>query len=74
VDGVGVLFEIVSDAHAYVVGKWSVDGYKFRESKALVDGEFAGLVLDEDTQPLHTRARIKSWVEGLKDEFKNKKN
>lgn len=69
VDGLGVLFEKVSGSGAHVVGRWSTDGYKFRESQGVMDREFVGLAIDEDTQPLHSNARIRAWVDQLAASF-----
>ena len=49
-----------------VVGKTSTDGYSFGGSKAVVDGEFIGLVIDENNQSNLTDERIKNWVEKVK--------
>jgi len=51
------------------VGYWPADGYDFTESKALRDGKFVGLALDEDNQSDLTDERIKAWVAQLKPEF-----
>ncbi|MFN9675593.1 MAG: flavodoxin FldA, partial [Microcystis sp.] len=51
------------------VGYWPTDGYDFNESKALKNGKFVGLALDEDNQSDLTEQRIKTWVAGLKGEF-----
>lgn len=45
------------------------DGYDFNESKAVVDGKFLGLAIDEDNQSDMTELRVKSWVSQLKKEF-----
>lgn len=68
-DGMGVLFDTVKGAGGLLVGKWSTDGYKFRESHAVVDRDFVGLVLDADTQPLHSTSRIRAWVDELSEKF-----
>lgn len=68
-DGIGVLFDALQGSNAVLVGRWSTDVYVFRESNAVVDRKFVGLVLDEDTQHPRTRARIKAWVDDLADKF-----
>ena len=68
-DGIGVLFDTVSANNGKVVGRWSTDGYVFRESNAVVDREFVGLVIDMDTQPYHSSARIKDWLDKVLPEF-----
>lgn len=69
VDGLGVLFETVKVSGAQVVGRWSTDGYKFRESQGKVGNQFVGLAIDHDTQPLHSNARIRAWVDQLSKTF-----
>ncbi|WP_104697074.1 MULTISPECIES: flavodoxin [unclassified Helicobacter] len=52
-----------------VVGKTSVDGYEFDDSKAVIDGNFVGLAIDEDNQADLTDERIQQWVETIKKDF-----
>lgn len=73
-DGLGALFYAVSGSNAHVVGRWSTDGYKFRESKGVIGDKFAGLVIDMDTQPYHSSARITDWVDQISSEFRDKAN
>jgi len=68
-DGLGVLFDLIRNSDANLVGQWSTDGYKFRESNAVVDKKFVGLVLDDETQHNHNKARIKDWVKQLTVSF-----
>lgn len=66
VDGIGTIYEEIADMGITVVGKTSTDGYSFGGSKAVVDGEFIGLVIDENNQSNLTDERIKNWVEKVK--------
>ena len=50
-----------------ILGKTFVDGYD--ETKAEIDGQFIGLVLDEDNQSDLTNKTIKDWIEELKSQF-----
>jgi flavodoxin I len=68
-DALGILEEKISERGGTTVGYWSKDGYDFNESKALRDGKFVGLALDEDNQSELTEERIKAWVSQLKKEF-----
>lgn len=68
-DALGILEEKISDKGGNTVGYWPTDGYEFNESKALRDGKFVGLALDEDNQSDLTEKRIKTWVSQLKKEF-----
>jgi flavodoxin I len=72
VDSMGRMYDWLTERKATVVGQWPVVGYRFRKSKAVRNGKFVGLVLDEDTQYQLTLPRIKMWVENLKNEFEIK--
>ncbi len=68
-DAMGILEEKISALGGVTVGYWSTDGYDFNESKALRDGKFVGLAIDEDNQSDLTSTRVKSWVIQIKREF-----
>jgi flavodoxin I len=68
-DGMGPIFDWLSDRKATIVGKWPTVGYHFRKSKAIRNGKFVGLALDEDSQYDLSSSRITMWVENLKKEF-----
>ncbi|MDM9383592.1 flavodoxin FldA [Chlorogloeopsis sp. ULAP01] len=68
-DALGILEEKISEQGGTTVGYWPTDGYEFNESKAVRDGKFVGLALDEDNQSDLTEERIKAWVAQLKKEF-----
>lgn len=66
VDGMGTIYEEIKDMGINLVGKTSTDGYSFSGSKAVVDDEFVGLVIDENNQSELTYERINAWVEKVK--------
>jgi flavodoxin I len=68
-DAMGMLEEKISGLGGTTVGNWSTDGYDFNESKAVKNGKFVGLALDEDNQSELTDERVKTWVAQLKREF-----
>lgn len=68
-DAIGILEEKISQRGGKTVGYWSTDGYEFNESKALKNGNFVGLAIDEDNQSDLTNERVKAWVTQLKKEF-----
>ncbi|SRR5579883_1967594 len=68
-DALGILEEKISENGGETVGYWPTEGYEFSESKAVRDGKFVGLALDEDNQSDLTEERIKAWVTQLKPEF-----
>jgi flavodoxin I len=68
-DAMGILEEKISEQGGTTVGFWSTEGYEFNKSKAVKNGKFVGLALDEDNQSELTDQRIKAWVAQLKLEF-----
>lgn len=66
VDGIGTIYEEIKDMGINLVGKTSTDGYSFGGSKAVVDDEFVGLVIDDNNQSDLTDERINAWVEKVK--------
>ena len=69
VDGLGLLYEKFEELGASFVGQWPVEGYEYDVSRAEVDGQFVGLVLDQDNQSSETKARVEKWVEMVKPEL-----
>lgn len=69
VDALGDIYEAVKSKGCQVVGQVSVDGYDHDESRAVVDGKFVGLPIDEDSQSELTAKRITEWVSKLKSEI-----
>jgi flavodoxin I len=68
-DAMGILAEKISSLGGTTVGQWPTDGYEFNDSKAVQNGKFVGLALDEDNQPELTQARISTWVSQVKTAF-----
>jgi flavodoxin I len=63
VDALILIYEQVVECGAKVVGAWPTDGYEFEKSKSIVDGQFVGLVIDNDNQSDLTEERIDAWLE-----------
>ncbi|MCS6814260.1 MAG: flavodoxin FldA [Cyanobacteria bacterium] len=68
-DAIGILEEKISERGGKTVGYWPTVGYDFNESKALRDGKFVGLAIDEDNQSDLTAERVDAWVAQLRQEF-----
>ncbi|MDF5718068.1 MAG: flavodoxin FldA [Rhizonema sp. NSF051] len=68
-DAIGILEEKITERGGKTVGNWSADGYEFTESKAVKNGKFVGLAIDEDNESDLTNQRIKAWVAQVKKEF-----
>jgi flavodoxin I len=69
VDALIYIYDVVVENGATVVGATSTDGYNFEASKAIVDGDFVGLVIDHDNQSDLTDERIEAWLELVKPEL-----
>ncbi|KOH46314.1 flavodoxin [Sunxiuqinia dokdonensis] len=69
-DGVGILARLLRDRGAEIVGMTDVDNYTFESSHAIEDGQFLGLVLDQENQARLSKKRIDNWLEDLKKIFK----
>ena len=68
-DGMGPLYEEVAPRAAKIVGKTSADGYRHSASRAVVDGVFCGLALDDVNEADKTDARIGEWVKQISEEI-----
>jgi flavodoxin I len=68
-DAMGILEEKITSLGGQTVGYWPIDSYDFNESKAVRDGKFVGLAIDEDNQSDLTDRRVKAWVTQLKQEL-----
>jgi flavodoxin I len=61
--GLFQLYEAFKSAGADIVGSWPTDGYEFEYSRAVVDGRFVGLVIDQNSQGMQTEERMKTWLD-----------
>jgi flavodoxin I len=68
-DAMGILAEKITALGGTTVGDWPTEGYDFTASKAVRDGKFVGLALDEDNQAELTAGRIEAWAAQLKTVF-----
>lgn len=69
VDALRELYDAVIECGAKVVGAWSTDGYEFEVSKAVVDGDFVGLVIDHENQSDLTDERLDEWLALVKPDL-----
>lgn len=69
VDALGILYKKLKKRGARFIGTWPTDSYEFSQSKAVINGEFIGLVIDHDNQEDLTPERIAEWVEQVKSEL-----
>ncbi len=68
-DALGELYRFVAARGAKVVGLWPCDDYDFISSKALLNDEFVGLVLDQENQKNLTDARLERWLKLITPDF-----
>lgn len=68
-DAMGIIYDQVVQKGANVVGTWPIDGYDFDSSKAVKNGDFVGLAIDEDNQDDMTSDRVSTWCSGIKSEI-----
>ena len=66
VDGLGILYEKFESLGASFIGFWPLEGYEYDISRGELDGEFAGLVLDQDNQADLTPGRVETWIAQVK--------
>ena len=66
VDALGILYRKLKKLGVKFNGFWPLDGYKFEKSRAVVDGKFVGLVIDQDNQEDLTEGRVSAWVKQVK--------
>ncbi len=66
VDGMGTIYETIVDKGCKIVGQVDTGDYEFDESRAVVNGKFVGLPLDEDNASELTNSRIEKWVDEIK--------
>ena len=53
---------------ADLIGAWGAEGYKFKHSRAFINGKFVGLTIDFKGDE-HWQARADKWIAAVKGEF-----
>ncbi|MFW5695395.1 MAG: flavodoxin [Alkalispirochaeta sp.] len=61
-DSIAILYDLVIGQGGVIVGGTDTEGYTFTSSRAVRDGRFIGLIIDEDNQADRTDDRIREWV------------
>lgn len=69
VDAMIFLYKTFQKQGATIIGEWPTDGYEFDKSKAVIDGQFLGLVIDQDNQKDLTKERVAEWIEQIRAEL-----
>lgn len=65
-DAIGKIYNSIKNKGCQVIGKVSTEGYTYDSSEALVDGQFVGLLIDNDNESNMTDRRLATWIEDLK--------
>jgi flavodoxin I len=68
-DAVGIMARLLQGRGAEIFGQTAVENYDFESSHAIENGQFLGLVLDQENQARLSKARIEKWIEDLKKVF-----
>ena len=62
VDGMGILGHTIEEIGGELIGETETTEYIFNDSRALKNGKFIGLPLDEDYEADKTEHRIDTWL------------
>lgn len=65
-DALGKIYEVIKNKGCEVIGRVSIEGYTFDSSEAVVDGQFVGLLIDEDNESNLTDQRVALWLEDIR--------
>lgn len=65
-DALGKIYEVIKNKGCEIIGRVSIEGYTFDSSEAIVDGQFVGLLIDEDNESNLTDQRVALWLEDLR--------
>lgn len=69
VDGMGILGQTVEEIGGKLIGVTPTRDYIFNDSRALRDGKFIGLPLDEDYEAEKTEERLNGWISNILQEI-----
>lgn len=62
VDGIGSIYNEIKDKGCNIVGEIDPQGYDFEDSRAVYEGKFIALPLDEDNESELTEQRLTDWL------------
>jgi flavodoxin I len=69
-DGMGLLYEALEGKGFKPAGEFPAEGYSFDSSKAVKNGKFVGVALDEDNESYLTEQRLNTWIASIIPELK----
>jgi flavodoxin I len=61
-DGMGLLYEALGGKGFKAAGEFPTDGYSFDSSRAVKNGKFVGVAIDEDNESNLTEQRLDEWI------------
>jgi flavodoxin I len=64
-DGMGLLYEAVEGKGFKLAGAFPTDGYSYDSSKAVKNGQFVGVAIDEDNESDLTEQRLNAWITSI---------
>lgn len=70
VDGMGILADTAEEMGGQLIGATETRDYVFNDSRALRNGKFVGLPLDEDYEPEKTGTRLEDWIQRIVPEIR----
>jgi len=70
-DAMGLLYDTIATCGATVIGAWPTEGYDFKVSQSVIDGQFVGLALDNDNQADLTETRVDRWLEIIRPQLES---
>ncbi len=62
VDGMGTIYEAIKNKGCNIIGFVDTEGYSFMDSKAVYNGQFVGLALDEENERDLSEHRLNAWL------------
>ena len=65
-DSMSTIYETIKALGGKFIGFTSTDGHNFETSKAVRDGQFVGLAIDEDNQSKLTEERLNTWIQEIR--------
>jgi len=60
------IYEVIQKKGVVLIGRTPTEGYSFDTSDSVVDGQFVGLLLDEDNESEKSEQRISLWLSEIK--------
>lgn len=69
VSALGKMYDIFHARGAKLIGSFPTDGFTYKASLAIKDGQFCGLPFDDVNESDKTEERIEAWVAKLKSEL-----